>query len=545
MKAKLGLPRPALPAALWLLFSAAYILLLSNQYTAVDGALRCLTVYWHRPPFFGPNNHLLYPVNIWLWSHFAAEVGISAHNPAAFLHIAAALNAICAGGSVALVYALVRQLTDDGRISLFASLVYAMSWAVVLHATSSSEPVVGLFASLIAVLFTIAGLSRERSAPLFVGGVCLAFALANYESMFLVAPLLYLLCLVWPPRTSSDRDHWSLLPLRRMLATVVGTFAGVIAIYGAAYYAMGITTPHHVLQAFFQIGGEPEVYAGFRLAKLANLPAGLVNNLIDLLPADYHGIRWLLLSGNGASAAAALCVFVLAASALLIPARFAAKLCRTRSTIVLAAVCCAGFLFELFPLFYWDPMYSKLWLQPLALLAVLGGVLATRINGARARRYGGLILLIIGLEIIVNLPRAVSAHFEPTKCLDDALRVTKLIGAHDKVVTDFDPVSSLWMGFYDSDPARTLLFPAVAASISLPTLERWTLECERSGCRIMFVALLDQPRHVWEAFLGEHVKVHYDALGWYRRSSRSIQQFSCEEGSLRAYEPPAIQSEAH
>jgi hypothetical protein len=101
------------------------------------------------------------------------------------------------------------------------------------------------------------------------------------------------------------------------------------------------------------------------------------------------------------------------------------------------------------------------------------------------------------------------------------------------------------MGLYDQDPARTLLFPAAAASISLPTLDRWAGECEHSGCRIVFVALLDQPRAVWEAFLGKRLRVRYDSLERYRRASRSIAQFSCEAGSLRVYEPAAMQSIVH
>jgi hypothetical protein len=151
------------------------------------------------------------------------------------------------------------------------------------------------------------------------------------------------------------------------------------------------------------------------------------------------------------------------------------------------------------------------------------------------------VLLIIALEATVNLPQIVFAHIKPTRCLDDALRVNNLISPRDKVVTDFDAVSSLWMGLYDQDQTRTLLFPATAASTSLAILERWAGECSRSGCRILFVALLDQTPEVWEAFLGQRLKIHYDSLAEYRRLSRSIDLFSCEDNSLRVYQPAAIQ----
>lgn len=537
------MPRSALllAAVLWLLFSAANILLVSKQYTAVDGALRCLAVYWHRPPYVGPNNHLLYPASVWLWSHLAGTAGVSAHSPIAFLHLAAALNAICAGGSIAMVYGLVWRLTENWKSSLLAALVYALSWTLLMHASSSAEPVLGLFVSLIAALFIIAGLSGERLAPLFAGGFCLALAMANYESMFLVAPMLYLLCVVWPEGTdASDRETRFLHPMLRVLVSTLGTVTGVVAIYGTVYYSIGITTPREMVHSLFRLGGEPEVYAGFQIAKLANLPAGLAGNLIGMLPTEYRGMKWLLRTDKVASAAV-VGVSALTASASIMLARFAGALCRSRRAIALAGVCGAGVLFELFPLLYWDPMYGKLWLQPFALLTVLGGVLAGWMDRTAGRRCAGVVLLLTAVELAVNAPQVVFAHLEPTRCLDDAVVANQFIRPRDRVVTDFDSVSSLWMGLYDQEPARTLLFPAAAPSSSLTTLDRWTRECARAGCRILFVALLDQPRDVWEAFLGRRLKVHYGTLASYRRSSRIIRKFSCEDGSLRVYEPAAIQ----
>jgi hypothetical protein len=532
-----------LPTILWLLFSTTSILLASRQYTAVDGALRCLAVYWQRPPYIGSNNHLLYPTSVWLWWHLARTVGVSVRSPIAFLHLAAALNAICAGGSIALVYTLVWRLTQNWKSSLLAALIYAFSWAMLLHATSSAEPVAGLFVSLIAALFIVVGLSRGRLTPLFAGGLCLALALANYESMFLVAPMLYLLCVVWPTGTgiSYCKDRFR-LPLLRTLVSIVSTVIGVAAIYGTVYYSISVSSPREMIHSLFRLGGEPEVYGGFRIAKLANLPLGLAGNLVGIFPAQYQGMRWLLQTDKMAFAAA-VGIFAVSASVSLLLLRFTRALCRSPQAIALAFTCGAGLLAELLPLLYWEPMYSKLWLQPFAVLTVLGGVLASWMDRTASRRCAGVVLLLTAIEIAVNVPQVVLAHTEPTHCLDDALLANKFIRPRDRVVTDFDAVSSLWMGLYDQAPARTLLFPATTPSVSLTTLHRWTLECASSGCRVLFIALLDQPRNVWEAFLGSHLKVQYDSLSDYRRLSHSISEFSCENGSLRVYEPAAINQE--
>jgi len=168
----------------------------SNKYTSVDGTLNCLTVYWRRSPSLDGNNHLLYPANVLLWSHFVSLIGFHARDPIAFLHTIAAMNAVCAAGSVALVNLIVWRFTRAWKLSLFTAVGYGLSWALLVHATNSAQPVVGLFISLLATLLVTEGLAREHHALLFVGGVLLALALANYESMFLLAPLF-----IWPARS--------------------------------------------------------------------------------------------------------------------------------------------------------------------------------------------------------------------------------------------------------------------------------------------------------------------------------------------------------
>jgi hypothetical protein len=525
-----------IPVVLWLLFSTACILLASNQYTAVDGALRCLNVYWHRPPYLGPNNHLLYLANVWLWWHLATALGFRASGPFAFLRTVAAMNALSGGGAVALVSALVWRFTRNWKISLMAALVYAMSWTLLLHSTSSAEPPPGLFVSLAAVFATVEGLAHDRLVLVFIGGIGLALALANYESMFLVAPLVFLLCFVWTGKRTAGLTG-SARPLIRLLISVLGSVAGVAGIYVAAYHRLGIARPGQMFRTFFHVGGEPEVYAGFGFSKLINFPAGLVNNVIAVFPSGYQGLRWMLQRNNVLWAAALAAVGVVVGGVLFLVAFAVRPLYQTRRGKVLCSLCVACLMIDCLPQLYWDPMYDKLWLQPLALIVLLGGILAGTLDNASASRLGAMVLLIILLEAGFNLPRVVFAHTEKTRCLSDAARIAELIEPHDKVVTDFDPVSSLWMGLYDGNPQRTLLFPATPASSSLATLDRWTLECAGSSCRIFFVALLDQPREVWDEFLTKRLKVPYNELEQYRQTSQSVDRFACENAGLRSYKP--------
>jgi hypothetical protein len=57
------------------LSATLFILLRTQQYLAVDGALRCLWVYWLGHPTAGGNNHLLYFVNVYVWTKMLSIAG--------------------------------------------------------------------------------------------------------------------------------------------------------------------------------------------------------------------------------------------------------------------------------------------------------------------------------------------------------------------------------------------------------------------------------------------------------------------------------------
>lgn len=543
--------------ALWIVFSTAYILLRSQQFTAVDGALRCLAIYWHRPPYLGSNNHLLFPVDVWLWSRAVGLIGVQAAGPLAFVGNIQAMNALCAGGCVALVNLIAWRFTRSLQLSLTAAVAYGLTWAMLKHATNSAEPVVGLFISLIAATLVIEGLIRERSGLLFAGGLGLALALANYGSMIFVAPILYLLCFIWQrpelshgdPARTEPAFPASLAALRRSIlrsfACVGGTVAAAIAIYATAYYSLGIRGFQPMLRAFAELLLRGSVHfqgegtVGFSLSNLLNLPVGMIGNLLAVLPPNYQGIRWLLFRDRDARAIAELAAVALMlgiALAMIVVA--AIRRCNSRDRKLLGAVVFAALLLDVFLLAYRGPLYDKFWLQPLALLFICGAIVASWMDAGALRRFSFLAILFIGLEAFLNLPSALAAHSNPTLCLEDAREVAAAVKPDDRVVTDYDPVSTLWMALYDPQPSRTMLLPATLPEVASETLKRWQEECSRSGCRIFFVAQLDYSRDTWDSFLGKVDGIPFDSFDRYRQGSRVVDRFACEGASLRVY-PPA------
>src|SRR5260370_41996457 len=82
---RLRIPDSAVAIAILVSFTAMYILLRSRDYLAVDGAVRCLYVYWHRLPITAGNNHLLYYVNSYLWTNLLRALGITPPSPPDYL----------------------------------------------------------------------------------------------------------------------------------------------------------------------------------------------------------------------------------------------------------------------------------------------------------------------------------------------------------------------------------------------------------------------------------------------------------------------------
>ena len=186
------------PALICGVFSLIFILLGSKQYVAVDGAVRCLDVYYSQKLFTHSNNHLLYPVNVYFWHQFLAAFGIYADGPIEYLRLTQMMNAVAAAGCLAILYCLTYAATSSRGISLGVTIGYGLSNAFFSHATNSAEPMVGLWWSFLAIGLTALALKTQRRWLLFVSGALFALAMASYQSMILLSPAAAALCLTSP-----------------------------------------------------------------------------------------------------------------------------------------------------------------------------------------------------------------------------------------------------------------------------------------------------------------------------------------------------------
>src|SRR2546422_5716325 len=94
-------------------FGCLFLLFRSQNYLAVDGAVRCLGVY-HRPNvFFHGNNHLLYPLNILTWYRFLTVLGLQPKSPVEFISLMQVMNCLAGAGCLAILYFLMHVVTSS------------------------------------------------------------------------------------------------------------------------------------------------------------------------------------------------------------------------------------------------------------------------------------------------------------------------------------------------------------------------------------------------------------------------------------------------
>lgn len=511
-------------------FSATlFALLRTHQYLAVDGATRCLLIYWRGNPILGGSNHLLYFVNVYVWSKALALAGIKPKSALDFIRSVQWMNALAAAGSVSLLFVFCHRASKSMSAGLAAVFAYALSHAFLLHATSTAEPMVGLFWSFLSVWAVFSGLTTSSPLRLLAGGALLALAMATYESMVLIGPAEVVLILYWDERGIAHNRTF-------LLRFLTGCTLGWIAVYVPAYAISGTTNPVAMLQRFLSMGGGEQTYGGFHLSKLVNLPIGFSNSIVPTVPADYQGIRGLLRTHHfDRTTFSILAILVAAGGWTAWTLRRLALVwdgLQRRQRLILG--CCAlALVFDLFALLFWDPLYEKLWLQPLAVVFLAWSIIfaaSRRLFGARLMLVPeGLLLIVI---LVTGFTGAVRAHRTPTPCLNAAHDLATIVRPADLLVTGWDPITLLYDAFWETGAARFgVTWTAVQHGPNTLRLLNNAIAGTRARHRqVYFLGVLDMSKTVWHPFLGERAHLPYSSLNQFRRCANPVAKLECADG---------------
>jgi hypothetical protein len=491
----------------------------SRDYAAVDGALTPLRLFYSSGPLLDDNNHLLFPLETYLWVKALSLFAIKATNPFAFLRIVQSMNAVAAAGSVALVFVIVRDVTQADPPALLAACGFALSRALLMHATNSAQPIVGLFFSLAATTAAILA-NREKSRAWFFGtGILLAVAMASYETMVLVGAGLLLIAAA----------------ARRVPSFLGGCFGGWLLTFGVAYAYSG-TGAALMPGRFATSVGMPSASVGFHVSSVINLPVGLAGALLPGLPNRYLGVRWLFAEADWLTAFTTTIV-VMGVLGLLLWIGLA--LWRERATLGIRTEQALAFsgialLAMLLPLTVVNnPLYDKLWLQPTAALFVMSAII---VHGTRARSALVCMIILVASELVTNVPIAIGSMMSPTPHLDEAGEVANRVGPSDLLVTEWDDISRLYMAFW---PERQVFcLPSEAGydgSAAVGRLARRVEQTTQSGSSVFFLAVLDANQKEWNRGYMIKTGIDFASLQQYRNCSSVVEKFLGKGGfeSLR------------
>jgi hypothetical protein len=511
-------------AAVFLSSGLVFLLFQSHNLTAVDGAVRAFDVFREPRVMFHPNNHMLYPVHVLVWTRILAKMGFSLTAPTGFIRVVQAMNAAFAAGCCSILFTIVRNLTGSLKLGLLATLSWSLSHAVLLHATNAAEPMSGLFFSVCALAVTIVSVRRGAASFLILAGFLLALAMASYQSMVFLGPACGLVAVLWP--VEDRRINISTSVQRGAL--VMLSFVGSIAlIYGMSYWHQGVRTISQAIQMFVTVGAS-NVYGGFRITRFLHLPIGLANAIVTALPSDYAGLRsiarmqrsWLFWTP----------IIVVATSAVVLW-----SLCRKRSRSAptwlrpFVIACWSSLAVGFLLLAYWNPLYDKLWLQPLWLISLLVFTHAKFLSPPRRSVQLPIIVLALSCAI-VNITMAYNASHGSWQNLQDARRISRMLKPNDFTVTDWSSVAVLyrqvWAG--DSGSLDFVTLTCGNADSGLKVMQTRIESVKAHGGEVYFLGPLDLNKPVWDGFLAARCGVPYESLSRYREQSRVIETFESD-----------------
>ena len=210
--------------------------------------------------------------------------------------------------------------------------------------------------------------------------------------------------------------------------------------------------------------------------------------------------------------------------------------------------CCAvALVFDTFALIFWDPLYDKLWLQPLAVVLLASSIILAA--WYRCSKQPLMLVpdaLLIALVVTTGFLHALEASRSSTPCLDAARQLAGTMRSSDLLAAEWDPVSLLYSSFWGNG-AKRFDVPASATGNGPKTIAILDDEISRiraSGDRVYFLGVLDMPEASWKSYLGDRCHLPYHSLDAIRRCAKPVEKLRCNKGdevlwqlSLGCYKP--------
>ncbi len=513
---------------LFFIFYFGYFI--SSNINSVDGSTRCFHNFHSAEVNLHKNNHLLYPFNLYLAVSVLEKIGVQAETPMEFFRLATIVNVICGALSLCFFYLILKFFKISSTVSLLCTLFLGFSAAYLTNATNPNEPMPGFFFSILSFYLMLIGLNKKSFILVYLSSFFLIYAMATYQSMFsVIVGITFYACI---PALKKDYKKTFVFLSTYYVSVLVNT----VIIYGLAYsLGKGMNSPAEMIQYFFSLQGAGDKNIWGQL-NLKNIVLTIYNLPLMFLHLPFYSISQSFF--NNPDKVVNLIKYTLSFcftySIILMTASFSYKfLIHHHFSRIKTILGLCTLLPCLLIVSFWAPSYSKLWLQPLAMIIFLCGLSYTL--GKKydyhlvklktfGKYYSVIILSIFALWnqqfLLGELKRGDLLSENIAKGYND------IVSKDAIVIMDWSNEAMYFKSLY---PKSRSFVDFANLSINLDDLAlseriKSILESAISKNRdIYFVGLLDINELEWNQFYLESTNIPYEILNEYRNSSNIIQ----------------------
>lgn len=534
MTEKSLLKQPVICSLIFISFASIFLFFNSNTYTAVDGGLRCLDVFYKHKPSFGLHGHMLSQVHVYYFHKILGIFNVIAKDAFEYFRYSTILNALAGAASLSLLYLLSFRLTSSICFSLLSVFLTGFSSCFLINATNPDEPMVGFLLSIIAIAFSLLSLSKNNKIYSFISGLCLSYATATYQSMLLISPALLFIYLhfIFTAKKEAKREY-----IKLILLFLLALFAGFVFIYGIYYHIFfDITSFQGMLKKFFELDTVmPDAYGSIDPLNFIRIGFGMVKSFF-MLPFD--SIRQTFLEPkNYIDQIFWLVPFVLTGCILIVTFYCLIRIVKNKKGILLFL--CSMALFFIFPSFlplWLAPDYSKFWLHPITVLNIfiaycVSNFIKQRADPKTKRIIVAFFTIFVAILILWNANTVlIPNHKGEGELVKAASVVADITGENSLVFTGWSRFGVIFSGFFrytrtcfSIDTAKQHL----DEKHLIEEIDKKIADAKRHGQNVYFLGFLDEPRAQWDIrFTFRHKgSISYESFQKYRNNATEIKNF--------------------
>lgn len=502
----------------------------SNQYTAVDGNLRCLPYMNATKWQLHWNHHMLYPVNVMLWSRVISLLfDVKPTNPFDFIRTIELMNSFFASIGVAMFFLILKRVTSNLTISILGSCALFFSHAFIVNAVNSNEPMIGFTVGLLSIIFAYLWVSSGRIFFAFFSALSLSLSALIYQSMSLIAPAIVVFVGL------SSVKNGDTFVARNVFLYLFFTGISFFAIYFAAHWLVyGERSLQDIVQKIFFFNAF-EIHGKLDTLKFFAAPFGLIYGFI-YLDNMRDGVRAFFseqpLNGAVLSAIALYMLTVVFFIALVYIAFKRFKYLETEKKIYLGTSI-VGFASTLFAPLYWSLTYVKILMQPVAISIAFTALIFSETYKLPNKRLSVSFRLFIAFFLITMIfwnsnNVLLKMHFQPSN-LGDAKELAERLDPDSLVILDWDSdIANLYSEFYKKPGQQVFCISHEMVMLKrdkarfIQELESEITSFKNNGKKVYFLGVLEKSRSKWHYFLEERLNIDYNLFDKYRRSAKFV-----------------------